>query len=376
MKNMRLFEAIGKVDENLIAEASPKKETSIPLKYTQIVKRVAVAASIVLVLVGTIDTLVRLDYITGAGCGASLGAIIDGTYYYSEPHKGVMKYTPEGEEELLLHTYWFGEDWMVNEYGVYYRNDMTVYVCDHETGTRTKLYTSDSTENTHMRFKLWQDNNIIVTNYNKETEIVYEVLVDGKNGDVLETVMEKTPYKVANNVYYSDMHLWLGDREITLEPQDEKREVFLATENGENILPDDFYVTRHYQDVYKNILLLHKHNDENYKTVFAIYPDGTNQVLQLPPYGSYSGNEKFLYHAEPLEDGIACVDARTGESWFLEIETNGKEYKEMHNVVSDGEYMYTCGPAGGKTTLWKLIYDANERPVKMSLIDSDIKSDK
>lgn len=123
-------------------------------------------------------------------------------------------------------------------------------------------------------------------------------------------------------------------------------------------------------------MLLHKHNDENYKTVFAIYPDGTNQVLQLPPYGNYSGDDEFLYHAEPLEDVIACVDARTGESWYLEIETNGKEYNEMHNIVTDGEYLYTCGPAGGEIALWKLVCDEEGRPVTMQLLDSDIKSEK
>ena len=373
MKKMRLFEALGNIDENLIAEASPENKQNVKIKHMRWAKRVAVAASIVLVLIGAINTLGRLDYTFEANCGAFLGQIIDGTYYYYEPHKGILKYTPEGESELLLHTYWFGEDWEVNTYGIYYRDNMSVYVRDHETGTRTKLYTSDSIENTHMRFKLWKDGNILVTNYNKDTQIVYEVLLDGKNGDVIETVMEKTSYEVAKNVYYSDMHLWVGEREIVLEPQDEEREVFIVTENGENILLDGFYVTRHYQDAYKNILLLHKHNDENYKTVFAIYPDGTNQVLQLPPYGNYSGDDKFLYHAEPLEDGIACVDARTGENWFLEIEANGKEYKEMHNVVSDGIYMYTCGPAGGETALWKLVYDESGKPIGMSLIDDDIK---
>ena len=374
MKNMRLFEALGKIDENLIADAAPEKTKKNQSKYIRWTKKVAVVASIGLVLIGAIDILERLDYTFEANCGAFLGQIIDGTYYYFEPHKGIMKYTPDGESELLLHTYWFGEDWEVTDYGIYYRDDMSVYVCDHETGARTKLYTSDSTENTHMRFKLWKDDKILVTNYNKEKQIVYQVLVDGKNGGVIETVMEKTPYKVANNVYYGDMHLWVGDREIILVPQDEKRQIFIAVENGENILPEGFYVTRHYQDAYKNILLLHKHNDENYKTVFAIYPDGTSQVLQLPPFENYSGNDRFLYHAEPLEDGIACVDVRTGESWFLEIEANGKEYKEMHNVVCDGMYMYTCGPAGGEAALWKLVYDESGKPIGMSLIDDDIKT--
>ena len=56
-----------------------------------------------------------------------------------------------------------------------------------------------------MIYKLWPGNNIIVTNYNKNTEIVYEVLVGGVNGDVIETVMDKTSYDVAKYTYYNMM---------------------------------------------------------------------------------------------------------------------------------------------------------------------------
>lgn len=375
MKKMRLFEALGKVDENLIAEASPENKSKIKLKYIRWAKRVAIAASMVLILVGAIDTLERLDYTFKASCGAGLGTIVDGTYYYSEPHKGIIKYTPEGESELLLHTYWFGEDWAVNEYGIYYRDDMSIYVRDHETGTRTKLYTSDSTENTHMIFKLWPGNNIIVTNYNKNTEIVYEVLVGGVNGDVIETVMDKTSYDVAKYTYYSDLHYQVGDREITLEPVNEDRDVFVVLENGENILLEDFYVTK-YPDLLDGILIFSKYERSDFGTSFVVYSDGTNQLLTFPVDARFSGNDKYLYYPDVFEVAIGCVNARTGENWYLKIETNGKEYNEMHNVVTDGEYLYTCGPAGGETALWKLVYDESGKPVKMYLLDNDIKSEK
>lgn len=373
MKKMRLFEALGKVDENLIAEASPENKSKIKLKYIRWAKRVAIAASMVLILVGAIDTLERLDYTFKASCGAGLGTIVDGTYYYSEPHKGIIKYTPEGESELLLHTYWFGEDWAVNEYGIYYRDDMSIYVRDHETGTRTKLYTSDSTENTHMIFKLWPGNNIIVTNYNKNTEIVYEVLVGGVNGDVIETVMDKTSYDAAKYTYYSDLHYQVGDREITLEPVNEDRDVFVVLENGENILLEDFYVTK-YPDLLDGILIFSKYERSDFGTSFVVYSDGTNQLLTFPVDARFSGNDKYLYYPDVFEDAIGCVNARTGENWYLKIETNGKEYNEMHNVVTDGEYLYTCGPAGGETALWKLVYDEESKPVCMSLLDDDIKN--
>ena len=376
MKKERLLEALGKIDEELILEAAPEnkqiRRNRKPMKW---LKRGVVAASVILVLVGVIDTLGRLDYTFKASCGAGLGTIVDGTYYYSEPHKGIFKYTPEGESELLLHTYWFGEDWAVNEYGIYYRDDMNVYVQDHETGTRTKLYTLDSTENTHMRFQLWEDNTIMVTNYNKRQEIVSEVLVDGVKGGVLETVMEKTSYDVAKYTYYSDLHYQVGDREITLEPVNENRDVFIVLENGENILPDDFYVTK-YPDLLNGLLILSKYTSVDFGTSFVIYSDGTNQLLNFPINARFSGNDKYLYYPDVFEEAVGCVDAKTGYRWYLEIENNGKEYNEMHNVVIDGEYLYTCGPAGGETALWKLVYDENGKPVSMNLLDDDIKSKK
>ena len=213
---------------------------------------------------------------------------------------------------------------------------MSIYVRDHETGTRTKLYTSDSSENTHMRFQLWRDNNIIVTNYNKNTEIVYEVLVDGVDGTILETVMDKTSYDVAKYTYFSDLHYQVGEREITLEPVNENRDVFIVLENGENILPDDFYVTK-YPDLLDGILIFTKYTSIDFGTSFVAYSDGTNQILTFPTNARFSGNDKHLYYPDVFEEAIG---------W----------------------------PAGGETALWKLVFNENGTPIGMSLLDDDIKN--
>lgn len=369
MKNERLLNAFGNIDEELIEEAAPGNKPPKKKWYRRTwVKRCIAVACICLFVAGAIHTLGRLDFSLGASCGAGLGKIVDGVYYYHEPHKGIMTYTPDGETELILHTYWY-EDWVVNEYGIYYQQDMSIYVRDHETGTKTKLYTSDSFENTHIGFTLTEENNIIVTNYNKYKEIVYEVLVDGIKGGVLETVMEKTSYDIAKTVYYSDLHFRVGDREITLEPINEDRDVFIVLENGENILPKDFYVTN-YPTHIEDILILNKYTEIHHGTAFVIYADGTNQVLELPINGRFSGNNEFLFYPDVFEEAVGCINARTGDSSYLAIETNDIEYNQIHNVVSDGEYMYTCGPAGGKTTCWKLVYDENETPVAMTLVDN------
>ena len=372
MKNERILTALEKIDEELIEEAAPGNKPPKKKWYRRTwVKRCIAAACICLFIAGTIHTLGRLDYDIKASCGAGLGKIVDGVYYYHEPHKGIMTYTPGGETKQLLHTYWY-EDWAVNEYGIYYRQGMSVYVRDHESGTKTKLYTSGSVENTHMRFELWRDNNIIVTNYNKYEEVVYEVLVDGVKGGVLETVMEKTSYDVAKTVYYSDLHYRVGDREITLEPINEDRSIFIVIENGENILPKDFYVTN-YPTLLDGILILDKYTSIHHGNAFVIYADGTNQILKLPQFTNFKGNENFLFYDDVSNKAVGCVDAHTGETWFLEIETNNMTYNHIYNIKTDGEYMYTCGPAGGQTTCWKLIYDETGKPVAMNLVDDDIK---
>jgi len=171
------------------------------------------------------------------------------------------------------------------------------------------------------------------------------------------------------------LHYQVGDREITLEPVNENRDVFIVLENGENILPDDFYVTK-YPDLLDDILIFTKYTSIDFETSFVAYSDGTNQILTFPTNARFSGNDKYLYYPDVFEEAIGCVNARTGESWYLEIENSGKEYNEMHNVVTDGEYLYTCGPAGGETALWKLVFDEEGKPVIMQLLDSDIKSEK
>ena len=174
MKSNDLIDIIGEAaDEHILDAKTPKK------KANRWVHWAATAACVCLVIAGVWDTLDRLDYnFFAAGCGAWPGEIINGDYYYYVQHKGVMKYTPEGESEHLLHTYWF-EEWDVNEYGIYYWWDMSVYVRDHETGTRTKLYTANRNDCTHIRFTLTGDGNVIVTHYNKDDEFAYELLIDG-----------------------------------------------------------------------------------------------------------------------------------------------------------------------------------------------------
>ena len=132
MRSEELLDAIGEAKDEYILDARSTQK-----QKTMWIKRLAAAACICLVLSVAINLLVLFDFRFGANCGANPGTIVDGVYYYYEPHKGVMGYVPGGKSELVLSTFWLSE-WDVNEYGIYYWRGLSLYVRDHETGTRRK----------------------------------------------------------------------------------------------------------------------------------------------------------------------------------------------------------------------------------------------
>lgn len=363
MKSNDLIDIIGETADEHIRDAKVTKR-----KTNRWVRWVAAAACFCLVIAGAWNTLDRLDYnFFEAACGAWPGEFVNGDYYYYVQHKGVMKYTPEGENEHLLHTYWF-EEWDVNEYGIYYWYDMSVYVRDHETGTRTKLYTADRKDCTHIRFVLTGDGNVIVTHYNKDEEFAYELLIDGTTGELLETVMEQISYDDAQYAYYSDTHFIIGNRHIELMPVDESKHNFVLMENGQNIFPDDILVSK-YPEFFGGVLWFSVRQDETDTTdVFAIlYPDGRSEVVTLPSDYYYGGTTEYLFTPED-NSKVLCVEVATGDSWILEADAEG----DFHDLATDGVYLFTTAPWDHVQTCWKLVYDDSGRPTGLTLIDSDI----
>lgn len=361
-----MIDIIGDAADEHIRDAKAAKR-----KTNRWVRWVAAAACFCLVVVGAWNTLDRLDYsFFEAGCGAWPGEIVNGDYYYYVQHKGVMRYTPEGESEHLLHTYWF-EEWDVNEYGIYYWWDMSVYVRDHETGTRTKLYTASRQDCTHIRFVLTGDGNVIVTHYNKDKESAYELLLDGCTGEVLETVMEPISYDEAKYVYYSHTHHIVGDRYIVLEPVDEQKNQFIVTENGENILPDGVLVEK-WPEHFGGALWLAVRSDGSYDPgeiarYAVIYPDGRTEIVTLPNHSYYGGTTEYLFTPENNSE-VLCVEVATGESWLLKADTEA----DFHDLATDGVYLYTTAPWDHVQTCWKLVYDNSGKPTGLTLISEDI----
>ena len=89
MKSDELLDAIGEARDEYVQKVRDYRK-----KKPLWVKRLAVAACLCFVLFGVIGLLVRFDFNLGASCGANPGTIVEGVYYFHEPHKGVMRYVP------------------------------------------------------------------------------------------------------------------------------------------------------------------------------------------------------------------------------------------------------------------------------------------
>ena len=370
MKNEKMLHAIGQIDDELIYGAVNDVQTKQTKKHSWR-KWVAAAACFCIVAVGAWNTLDRLDYnFFEAACGAWPGEFVNGDYYYYVQHKGVMKYTPEGESEHLLHTYWF-EEWDVNEYGIYYWWDMSVYVRDHETGTRTKLYTADRKDCTHIRFVLTGDGNVIVTHYNKDDEFAYELLIDGVTGELLDTVMEPISYDEAKYTYYSHTHYVICNRQIELVPVDEHKTFCLLTEDGQNLLPEGSLVTKNAMSVGGALWFSVREEigpkPAEYDRFAIVHPDGRTEVVTLPNYSYYGGTTEYLFTPED-NSKVLCVDVTTGDSWVLETDAEG----DFHDLATDGVYLFTTAPWDHVQTCWKLVYDESGRPTGLMLISEDV----
>ena len=372
MKSDDLLDAIGEAKDEYVQDVRSTQK-----KKPVWVKRLAVAACLCLVLSGAISLLIRFDFDLGASCGANPGTIVDGVYYYHEPHKGVMRYVPGGESELVLSTFWLSE-WDVNEYGIYYWHGLSLYVRDHETGTRRKLHSASRLECTHIRFELRDDGNVIFVGYNKNTEVRYELLLDGVTGEIIDTVMDPVGYD--DFIFaYSESHQVVGNREILFVPLGEKRYDSRAdvTEYGESLLPEGMSAsiyTRHWGDALW-VSLYDEINSEDTDTYLVLYPDGENRIVTLPAESYCGGIGNYLFYPSYTDEyetewgAVCCTDIITGESWSLDVDTYTDD---LYDLRTDGQYLYSTAPWDDGHMCWELIYDNNGKPTAIRLIEEDI----
>jgi len=359
-ESKKLFDSITNVDEDYIEEAQTPRRKK---KVTPWVRRGAIAACLILMAVGAVNTLLRFDYLGAAG-GTWPGTVVYGVYYFSVPHDGIYAYSAETGAEKLLSAYW-EDGWLVNEYGLYYKRGRSLYVQSFETGETRRLYSAGVIESTHIGFTLQQDGNIVLTVYNKHSRVRYELLLDGRTGDVLNTVMEPTSYD-SSDIPYSDANFIVGERRIRLVPTDSE-DRYDVEEDGKSLLPDGMTVSRYSVEYYGSDLWLVAADEEDAKTWIVLRPDGDDDILTVPSQ-YYCGeiNGYLLYPQN--NDSVWCLDEKTGDTWALEADAD----REIYEFTTDGDYLYSCVPWGDSQTCWKLGFDDAGKPVSMTLVSDDL----
>ncbi len=373
MKANDLLDMIGNVDDNIIEEAKQKKKAALP-RWT---RWLATAACLCLILGGTFNTLYRFGYFK-LGCGSLAGDIVDGDYYYYYPHSGVWRYS-DGKAKKLISAYWMrGYD--VNENGLYYDDySANLYRMDLKTLKKKKIYSASDA--THIYYDLKDDGTVVVTVYNSKKRYQYDVLIDGKTGEVLERLTDKTSYDAPDEPD-SDLHYIIGDRDIVLVPIGEASEQkYMPTENGKALLPEGRWVHDGIYDMSDDVKAFGVYNDNDggpdvESEMLMIFANGKTYLKPKEEAPFYKGTigHILLYtaydHTENNENDIAgiwCYDIESEEKWQLETDTEHSFY----NFTNDNEMLYSCEPWNHDQAAWKIIYEGN-RPVALQLIDDKI----
>lgn len=363
MKQRRLLHALGEVDPTLVAQAAPGKK-----KLPRWGKLLTAAACICLVLLSAAEVADRFEWFY-AGCSANPGTIVGDTYYFSYKGDGVYSYSPAKGTKKELSTFWY-EGWLVNDYGIYYKQDNSLYVKVHATDRTKRLYTADPLQFSHIGFSLDADGSVIVTQYNKHREIQSEVRVDGIDGRVLDEV---TPAVSYDDVFgdlvipYSRANFTVGARTVKLTVTGEEHR-FILCENGTNILPEGVFVGQ-YPRIYSGRVWFEVAGSTvSQITWFILSPDGDDRLLTLPYRYFDTATGDFLFYTAGDSSQVWCMDYDTLECWALTVDTPSDD---LYSLVTDGAWLYTCAPWDDAQTLWRLVYE-DGRPTGLELVNEDI----
>lgn len=121
------------------------------------------------------------------------------------PLTDIRQNTPPQDGSRRVVSAWEENGWQANAYGIYYTQGRSLYVREHESGKKRRLYKAGLFESTDIGFSMQMDSNVVVRVYNKRKDTVYELLPDGVTGNVLEEVTEKVSYS-EKDLLYSESH--------------------------------------------------------------------------------------------------------------------------------------------------------------------------
>lgn len=361
MKSEDLLDAIGQVNEQDVADAARVKR-----KAPWWARTLGAAACLCLVCMGAFALLFGG---MGASAGAGGGNFAGGWYYYQLNGGDVYRHNPEQGCEKVLSS-WQYDTWDVNENGLYYKQNRRLYLVDHDSGEKRLLYRSGLFESSHIGFELYGDD-VIVSVYNKRRDSVYEVLIDGESGAVLQTVME-LEYDYDFFTQFSDLNFLVGDRHLTLVPANGEGYRFYLTENGERLTESqvtqwpDWCDGGLWFDIYDE-------SDEQ-SSYFVVYPEG--EELLVLSHVKWAVADGYMYWweydtSQPAGADVytlMCMDVHTGETWPMEVDTPGLS---LDVLATDGQIMYSSFFNAKSVACWEIVYDSS-RPSALHLLDADI----
>ena len=152
---------------------------------------VILAVSLILFLSGSGYVLFRLGYFQAGN--EYIGILTKKAYYFEAPRDGIYSYHPGKEPEKRISSFWV-EDWDVNETALYYKYGRSLYSLDTENGRKRKLYEATDSRCSHISFSLRDDGDILVNLHDKDEEKVKQILIAGKNGEILHEMTDFLPY--------------------------------------------------------------------------------------------------------------------------------------------------------------------------------------
>ncbi len=375
-KREQLYAAVGGIGDDLITRArdddrlrrmNQRRRTRRAVRAVWI----SVAACLLLTFIGGLWVQIDMNRFM-ASCGGRSGTLVHGTYYFYDPNSGFYAYTPGGEPIRLVSELFHDlEGVRVNGYGVYYteksRRNLVVRV--HETGKTVTLYRADSDEYTHTAIHEIYEESILFMLYNKELSYRTLLLIDGRTGEVLETLFEKQPY----DAYCADIPYPVGERRVALR-SDPAHPLRHLVENGEPILADGHYLfigDEYNHNRYAGDSLIagfYRDRDDDptlsNRSFVLIRPNGEN-ILIPNGFSVIGGTDDYLF-GRPAD-----ADLRT--LWSYHIETGAvtlliPEYT-MQEITTDGVHLYATAPWSAHADVYRLNYAEDGTLTGLSLID-------
>ena len=152
---------------------------------------VILAVGLILFLSSSGYVLFRLGYFQAGN--EYIGILTKEAYYFEAPRDGIYSYHPGKEPEKRISSFWV-EDWDLNETALYYKYGCSLYSLDTENGRKRKLYEATDSRCSHISFSLRDDGDILVNLHDKDEEKVKQILIAGKNGEILHEMTDFLPY--------------------------------------------------------------------------------------------------------------------------------------------------------------------------------------